>query len=382
MSVCYHGDSTVSTTPSAKELLAGFANKIFRQLTDLDKHYDFGAQRPLLERFIARYLASLYMKELGLNNLPSEERQKIEKELVEARLRQTSNRDRPPMDPVLMLKVVLLGVIHRLSDAQLSFDIADRSTFRAFLRLPPGVQISRSVIWKYREIFTETKLLEHLFASHVHELAKAKILPNGDMIIDGSFVEAPKQRNTRQENQMIKQGRGSELWLNEPNKKAHKDIEARWAKKNNETHFGYKVHAAVDEETKLIVHTHVTAANVHDSQVISPLLSDEEDAGKRLFADSAYGGRQQLEEIESFGMIPEVCEKGTRGKPLTEEQKESNRIKSKTRCRIEHVFDYIEIVFGGSFVRSVGIKHATAYQWATALAYNILCAATLERQAA
>ncbi len=204
MSACYHGDSTVSTTPSAKELLAGFANKIPRQLTDLDKHYDFEAQRPLLERFIARYLASLYMKELGLDNLPSEERQKIEKELVEARLRQTSNRGRPPMDPVLMLKVVLLGVIHRLSDAQLSFDIADRSTFRAFLRLPPGVQISRSVIWKYREIFTETKLLEHLFANHVHELAKAKILPNGDMIIDGSFVEAPKQRNTRQENQMIK----------------------------------------------------------------------------------------------------------------------------------------------------------------------------------
>ena len=46
------------------------------------------------------------------------------------------------------------------------------------------------------------------------------------------------------------------------------------------------------------------------------------------------------------------------------------------------MFGYIEIVFGGSFVRSVGIKRATAYQWATALAYNILRAATLERQAA
>ena len=62
MSACYHGDSTVSTTPSAKELLAGFANKIFRQLTDLDKHYDFGAQRPLLERFIARYLPASRQK--------------------------------------------------------------------------------------------------------------------------------------------------------------------------------------------------------------------------------------------------------------------------------------------------------------------------------
>ena len=51
-------------------------------------------------------------------------------------------------------------------------------------------------------------------------------------------------------------------------------------------------------------------------------------------------------------------------------------------CGSPHVFGYIEIVFGGSFVRSVGIKRATAYQWATALAYNILRAVCLERQAA
>ena len=178
----------------------------------------------------------------------------------------------------------------------------------------------------------------------------------------------------------MKQGRGSGLWLDEPNKRAQKDTDARWTKKNNETHFGYKVHAAIEESTKVMVHLHATPANVHDSQVISPLLSDEADAGKRLFADSAYGGRPQIEEIESFGMIPEVCEKGTRGKPLTEEQKESNRIKSKTRCRIEHVFGYIQIVFGGSFVRSVGIKRATAYQWATALACSIFRVATLKRQ--
>lgn len=33
MTIC---DPAVSTTPSAKELLAGFANKIPRQLTDLE----------------------------------------------------------------------------------------------------------------------------------------------------------------------------------------------------------------------------------------------------------------------------------------------------------------------------------------------------------
>ena len=37
-----------------------------------------------------------------------------------------------------------------------------------------------------------------------------------------------------------------------------------------------------------------------------------------------------------------ICEKGHRNNPLTEEQKKSNRIKSKDRCRIEHIFGFIE----------------------------------------
>ena len=35
---------------------------------------------------------------------------------------------------------------------------------------------------------------------------------------------------------------------------------------------------------------------------------------------------------------PIICEKGTRGHPLTDEQKERNRQKSKVRSRVEHVF--------------------------------------------
>jgi IS5 family transposase len=38
-------------------------------------------------------------------------------------------------------------------------------------------------------------------------------------------------------------------------------------------------------------------------------------------------------------MVNKVNEKGYRGHPLTEEQKENNRIKSKTRARVEHVFN-------------------------------------------
>lgn len=56
-------------------------------------------------------------------------------------------------------------------------------------------------------------------------------------MVDVSFTVAPRQRNIREENKMIKEGKGDELWHDKPNKKRHKDTDARWTKKNNETFF-------------------------------------------------------------------------------------------------------------------------------------------------
>ncbi len=46
-----------------------------------------------------------------------------------------------------------------------------------------------------------------------------------------------------------------------------KDCDARWTKKNNETHYGYKNHAKVDAKSKLVDAYATTPANVHDSRV-------------------------------------------------------------------------------------------------------------------
>lgn len=46
----------------------------------------------------------------------------------------------------------------------------------------------------------------------------------------------------------------------------------------------------------------------------------------------------QEESIDSCKMTNEVHEKGSRNKPLSQEQKASNRQKSKSRVRVEHVF--------------------------------------------
>ena len=189
-------------------------------------------------------------------------------------------------------------------------------------------------------------------------------------MIDASFTIATRQKKTKEENDKIKKGEGDKLWNNKPNKKKHKDIDARWTKKNDETFFGYKNHAKADTKSKIINKYIVTDASVHDSQALEPLL-DEKDKGQNLYADSAYTGQNQEETIDKHGLINKVHEKGYRGKPLTDEQKASNKEKSKTRARVEHIFGFMEQSMNGLSLKSVGIKRATGIIGLINLTYNL-----------
>ena len=193
---------------------------------------------------------------------------------------------------------------------------------------------------------------------------------NVGKMIDASFTIAPRQRNTRDENKAIKEGRGNELWNDKPNKKKHKDIDARWTKKNKETFYGYKNHAKVDSKSKFIDKYKVTDASVHDSQPLDELL-DKSDKGQPLYADSAYTGEKQKKVIRKYQIKNKVHEKGYRGKPLTEKQKERNKIKSKTRARVEHVFGFMEQSMNGLVVKSVGIVRAIGIIGLINLTYNL-----------
>lgn len=298
----------------------------------------------------------------------------IETVLQQAKRKQgkDSRASRPAMDPVLMFKVLFLQRLYGLSDSQTEFMILDRNSFQRFLGIvnPKDVP-DRNTIWLYRERFTKLNLMQRLFDEfHQRLLEQGMICQEGKMI-DASFVVAPKQRNTRQENQLIKQGKGSELWKERPRKKCQKDIDARWTKKAGQSYYGYKAHVKADIRSKFIDAVQATPANVHDSQVVETLL-DESDAGQPLYADSGYCGREQEEIISKHGMQPQVCEKGYRNKKLTEEQKVRNREMFKKRCRIEHIFGFMEGSMKGLVVRSVGIVRAAANVLITALVYNVM----------
>jgi IS5 family transposase len=113
---------------------------------------------------------------------------------------------------------------------------------------------------------------------------------------------------------------------------------------------------------------------VHDSQAFEYLLDEtvQEDGGKRaVFADSAYRSQEKEAQLAAVGITSQICEKGTRNCPLTEQQKAANRTKSKVRARVEHVFG-AQAHMGGHIVRTIGAARAWVKIGMMNLVYNMV----------
>ena len=284
---------------------------------------------------------------------------------------------RPAYDYVLMFKILILQRYYNLSDEQLEYQINDRMSFMRFLDLTLADDIPDSrTIWAFSERLTDVGLVRELFTLFETSLEQLNLIAHEGKLIDASFVEVPRQRNSREDNAEIKSGKVPDKWKQTPNKLAQKDVDARWTKKNNVSYYGYKNHAKVDGKSKLITNYQVTDASVHDSQALDALLS-EEDHLQSLYADSAYTGQQET--LRKYKLKDEVCEKGVKNKPLTEEQRASNREKSKTRARVEHVFGFMENSMGSMFNRKIGIERAKTVVGLMNLTYNMFRKLQLDR---
>ena len=163
---------------------------------------------------------------------------------------------RPPYDYVMMFKILVLQKLYKLSDDQAEYQINDRMSFMRFLGLGLESRIPDSkTIWLYRETWTKANVIKEVFRMFNAQLDDANLITHTGSIVDATFVDAPRQRNTREENAKIKAGEVPEDWQKPENihKLRQKDTDARWTKKNNETHFGFKDHIKVDADSKLIV---------------------------------------------------------------------------------------------------------------------------------
>lgn len=278
---------------------------------------------------------------------------------------------RKPYDYILQFKMLILQRYYGLSDDQIEFQVLDRLTFMRFLGITLADDVPDSkTVWNFKETLTEKGLVKQLFDIFNQQLSQQGIILNEGRIVDASFVEVPRQRNNKEENAQIKEGKTPEKWYDEPNKLRQKDVDARWTQKNDVNYYGYKDHVKCDNKSKIIVKYDVTDASVHDSQAIEDLI-DDSDKGQTFWADSAYAGKPIKKILKKNKVKNKIHQKGTKNKPLTKRQKATNKEKSKVRARVEHIFGFIENSMKGSFIRTIGIARAKTTIGLMNLTYNL-----------
>lgn len=290
------------------------------------------------------------------------------------RVRNKARKDesgRKPFDVVLMFKILILRTLYNLSDDQLEYQIRDRISFMQFLGLQLGDRVpDAKTIWLFRDDLAKLGLVDRLFDQFDADLIAAGFVAQKGSMVDASIVEAPRQRNTREDNAQIRDGLTPESFADNPCKHRQKDTDARWVTKQNKRSFGYKNHINVDVKHKLIRQYVVTNAAVHDSQVIDSLL-DDDNTNADVFGDSAYRSTAISDHLEALGYHDRIHRKGYRGRTLTRSQRASNRRKSRIRARVEHVFGRQAQCLGGTWLRCIGIVRARTLIGLRNLVYNM-----------
>ena len=309
----------------------------------------------------------------------------------------TGKGGRPPFDPVLMFKILVLQALYSLGDEATEFQIKDRLSFQRFLGLGlDGTVPDATTVWLFREHLVKAQAIDRLFARFDAALTEQGYLAMGGQIIDATVVPAPRQRNTEGEKAAIKEGRIPEHWKDKPAKVRQKDRDARWSVKYTKAKvkeggdpkafkpvdlaipmFGYKNHIGIDRAHGLIRTWDASAANAHDGARL-PVLISRDNTASGVWADTAYRSKKNEAFLANGLFTSHIHRRKPHRKAMPERVARANARRSAVRSAVEHVFAGQKHRMG-LVVRTIGIARARIKIGMANLAFNFQRLAWLER---
>jgi len=120
---------------------------------------------------------------------------------------------RPPFDPVLMFRILVIQMLNSLSDEWTEYLINDCLSFMRFLGLGLSDRMpDAKTVWLFRKRLIQARAIERLFERFDATLRSAGYLPMLGQILDATLVAAPKQRNANAETEDFRDGRIPQDW--------------------------------------------------------------------------------------------------------------------------------------------------------------------------
>jgi transposase, IS5 family len=233
---------------------------------------------------------------------------------------------RPPIPLERMLRVYCLQLWFNLSDPGVEEALYDSDTMRRFVGVDLGSEAppDETTVCKFRHLLEQHDMGTRVLKIVNRHLASRGIKVSNGTIVDATIIEAPSSTK---------------------NQDGERDPEMQW-------YFGMKMHIGVDSRSKLIHTVQVSAANVADKDALPHLLHGKE---RRVWGDQAYRGQTDVL-ARVAPMAQDLTNQAFRRNGQIEEPiREANRLKSKVRARVEHVFGTIKRVFGFRKVRFRGL---------------------------
>jgi len=225
----------------------------------------------------------------------------------------------------VLMRCLLLGVWHGLSDAALEAQIRDRLSFRRFV----GFSLSdrtpdHSTLWRFRDELSRDRMIERVFDEINRQLEAKNLIVKRGTLVDASFMQARARPPAKP-----KKGHQGPA-------KPSADADANWGRKGHKSVFGYKIHIGVDQDHTLIRRVEVTAASVTDTEPADRLICGDE---KAAYGDQAYYSHARHARLAKAGIKDRLMHRPNKHHPeLSPRKKLHNRLIAKVRSAVERPF--------------------------------------------
>lgn len=279
----------------------------------------------------------------------------------------------PAYPSLVLFKALLLQQWYGLSDPALEEALGDRLSFRGFCGVSFGCKMpDHSTIWRFREQLARSGLSAAAFTCVTAQIEQAGLVLKKGTLIDASLVPAAVNKPAPPDDLPVQaDGRPASKLVKSP-----LDPDAAWTKKDGRRHFGYKMHVALDMESRIVRRLAFTPANVNETSCANALICGDE---RIVYADKAYDSQARRARLKVMGVRDGIMRRANRWHDMGLWTARRNAVISHRRAPIEPLFALLKRIYGFARARYRGLMRNAAAFHLAAMAINLKRWVTMAR---
>ncbi len=275
-------------------------------------------------------------------------------------------------DVLKLLKALLLQAWYSLSDVDLEESLRVRLDFLKFTGLDEDVP-DATTLCRFRNLLMSRGRLEKILSNINKQLESKglKIKESAGAILDATIIEsAGRPKKTLEATPVDRNEEDDSAAYETSDVQLSADKDARWLKKGNKSHFGYKAFIVTDSEKGFIDKVSVTPANVSESKYFEKAIDGIK--ASRLYADKGYASAENRNTIKRMKIKNGIMLKASKNNPLKRTQKIFNKLISKVRYKVEQCFGTLKRRFNFSKASYFGTDKVLGQTILKSIVFNLL----------